>query len=49
MITQKRMFKIIDTIVWVCATIGILFMIVALHELKEVNKEVKELKTIMRK
>jgi len=46
---SNKGFKIIDTIVWVCATIGIVFMLCALYQLNEVQNEVKELKVIMRK
>ena len=48
MISNKG-FKIIDTIIWVSATLGIILMLGALYELNEVNKDIKELKTIMRK
>ena len=48
MISNKG-FKIIDTIVWVLAVVGMITMICALYELREVQKEVKELNLIMRK
>ena len=46
---MNKLIKIIDGIVWVLATIGILTMLCALYELREVQREVKELKVIMRK
>jgi hypothetical protein len=45
-ITKK---DIIEGITFVLMVMGILFMVCAMHELNEVNKEVKELRTILRK
>ncbi len=40
---------IVEGIGFVLMVMGILFMVCAMHELNEVNKEVKELINIMRK
>jgi hypothetical protein len=45
-ITKK---DIIEGVTFVLMVMGILFMVCAMHELNEVNKEVKELRTILRK
>ena len=47
MISNKT-YKIINTIIWVCATIGILFMLCALYQLNEVKGDIKEYKRITR-
>jgi hypothetical protein len=48
-IISNKVYKIIDTIVWTLAIVGMIVMVCALYELNEVQKEVKELKVIMRK
>jgi hypothetical protein len=48
-INKETKQNIIEGITFVLMIVGIITLLCAMYELKEVNKEVKELKTIMRK
>jgi len=47
-ITNKQ-FKIIEGIIWTMAMIGIITLVCAMYELKEVSKDIREYKTLIRK
>jgi len=46
---SNKGFKIVEGIIWTLAVVGMIVLLCALYELNEVQKEVKELKVIMRK
>lgn len=46
---SNKGFKIIEGIIWTLAVVGMLGLLIAVHELKGITKEVREYKTIIRK
>jgi hypothetical protein len=41
---SNKQFKVIEGIIWTMATIGIIVLICALYELKEIKGDIKEYK-----